>query len=281
MSYFTLRDGNQLYYEDTGEKGGRTLVFLHGWTSSHKIFSEPVKRLSKQFRCISYDHRGHGRSRDVLPGGEPVTMKTLAEDLHELLTGLEAENIVLCGWSMGSGVVMEYLRDYGDDALDQIVLCDMTPKQLNDDTWHLGLRRGRYTAADMEAEKDWSFMDQFRVFSLGTIPWLRKLPPRMLERGLERTLSECNVEVLEQLAYSMKIEDYRPVFEDLHVPLTYFFPDPGSIFLPELVIWYRQHVPTRFRVVRFRGCTHMLIAERPGKFAEEMARIVNTTPVRA
>ena len=39
MSYFTLRDGEKLYYEDKGE-GPETLVMMHGWTSSHDIYLE-------------------------------------------------------------------------------------------------------------------------------------------------------------------------------------------------------------------------------------------------
>ena len=59
MSYFTLSNGEKLYYVDKGQ-GPETLIMLHGWTSSHDIFLEPVERLQKQARCIIYDHRGHG-----------------------------------------------------------------------------------------------------------------------------------------------------------------------------------------------------------------------------
>ena len=38
MSYFTLNNGEKLYYEDTGS-GPETLVMMHGWTSSHEIYS--------------------------------------------------------------------------------------------------------------------------------------------------------------------------------------------------------------------------------------------------
>jgi pimeloyl-ACP methyl ester carboxylesterase len=37
MSYFTLKSGEKLYYEDRGE-GPDTLVMLHGWTSSHEVY---------------------------------------------------------------------------------------------------------------------------------------------------------------------------------------------------------------------------------------------------
>ena len=37
MSYYKLNDGKELYYEEIGE--GTPVVFLHGWSSSHEIFS--------------------------------------------------------------------------------------------------------------------------------------------------------------------------------------------------------------------------------------------------
>ncbi|MBQ7534665.1 MAG: alpha/beta hydrolase [Stomatobaculum sp.] len=271
MSFFTLSDGQQLYYEEHGS-GDRTVVFLHGWTSSHRIYADPVRRLSKHVRCIVYDHRGHGGSKDA--GGDSVNMVLLADDLREILTGLRIENPILCGWSMGAGVIMEYLKKYGDEGLEQIVLVDMTPKEVNEDGWVLGLHRGKYTRADAEAEKEKPFDDVFRTFAIATFPLLAKLPRRLMERTLRRTLKQCDGEVLKQLAASMKEQDCRDAFRSLHVPLTYFYPDPGSLFPPELVIWYREHIPTRFRTARFKGCTHMLIAEQPAKFTEEMFRVI-------
>ena len=43
MSYFTLKDGQKLYYEDKGH-GEETLIMMHGWSSTHeKQRSEPRK----------------------------------------------------------------------------------------------------------------------------------------------------------------------------------------------------------------------------------------------
>ena len=47
MSYFTLGSGEQLYYEDRGQ-GPDTLIMMHGWTSSHEVYSEPVETLQNQ-----------------------------------------------------------------------------------------------------------------------------------------------------------------------------------------------------------------------------------------
>ena len=193
MSYYTLECGEKLYYEEYGS-GERTLILLHGWTSSHEIFSDPVKTLSKQVRCILYDHRGHGGSREA--AGDHVDMETLADDLRELITGLKADRPMLCGWSMGAGVIMEYLKKYGDADLEQIVLCDMTPKQINEKGWHLGLHKGNYTREQAEAEKEQPFLEMFRTFSIATVPLTGKLPPNILEHVLKRRLKKCNEEVL-------------------------------------------------------------------------------------
>ena len=273
MVYFTLGNGERLYVEDTGA-GEEVLVMMHGWTSSHDIFAESVKLLKDKVRCITYDHRGHGGSKEA--NSEQVTMETLASDLHELLAGLELTNVNLLGWSMGAGVAMTYLEQYGTDRLKQVILCDMTPKQINDDEWKLGLYQGAYTAQDMAAEAGKPFFKLYKEFAIGAMPKLRKIPGFLLKRPLQERLDNCDETVLKSLAASMKAQDHRGCFADLDIPLAYFFADPGSLFPPALAGWYEQHVPSAFKSVRFENATHMLVEEQPEKFANEILALLLT-----
>jgi len=50
MSYFTLKDGQRLYYEDRGS-GPDTLIMLHGWTSTHDVYAKPMESLRDKTRC--------------------------------------------------------------------------------------------------------------------------------------------------------------------------------------------------------------------------------------
>lgn len=170
MSEFQLKNGMKLYYEDVG--AGETVILMHGWTSSHEVYAAPVEKLRQQARCITYDHRGHGGSKAA--NAEKVTMETLASDLHELIEGLALSDVTLLGWSMGAGVALTYIRDYGCSALKQVVLCDMTPKQLNDDTWKLGLYQGKYTKTDMERDAKKNFLRLYQSFAVGAMPKLKK-----------------------------------------------------------------------------------------------------------
>ena len=219
MSYFTLKNGEQIYYEDTGS-GDQTIVMLHGWTSTHEVFAPVVPEISKYARCITYDHRGHGGSKNA--NKERVTMDTLAGDLDELIRGLGLHDITLLGWSMGAGVVMNYTALYGCSSLRKIVLCDMTPRQMNDKEWKLGLYQGRYTKEDMQKESGKDFYSLYKKFVIGAVPKYGKVPGFLLRRPLKKILANCDEGVLKSLSASMKEKDFRECVRKITVPVSYF-----------------------------------------------------------
>ena len=270
MSEFKLKSGMKLYYEDSGS--GQPVIMMHGWTSSHEIYSEPAALLKDKARCIIYDHRGHGGSKDA--NKENVTMETLASDLHEIIEGLALSDVTLVGWSMGSGVAMNYIRLYGCSALKQVVLCDMTPKQLNDSEWKLGLYQGKYTAQEMQKDAGKKFLPLYQEFAVGAIPRLRKIQGFLLRMILKKRLVNCDESVLRSLSASMKAQDNRDVIEKITVPLTYFYAVPGSLFSPELAEWYQTHANVPFKAVAFPESTHMFISEHPEQFAKELGKLL-------
>jgi len=271
LSYYTLRNGEQIYYEDTGS-GDQTIVMLHGWTSSHEIFAPAVPAISRYARCITYDHRGHGKSKYA--NKEKVTMDTLAGDLDELIRGLDLHDITLLGWSMGAGVVMNYTSIYGCDALRQIVLCDMTPRQINDKKWKLGLYRGKYTKEDAIKESGQDFYSLYKKFVIGAVPKYGKVPGFLLRRPLKKLLAKCDIKVLKSLAVSMKKKDFREAVGKITVPVTYFYADPGSLFSPELAVWYKENVNVPYHSRPFKNSTHMLVSEHPDQFAKEVIQVL-------
>ena len=271
MSYFTLSNGGKLYYEETG-KGSQTILLLHGWTNTHEVYEPIMPAIREHAGCITYDHRGHGKSKAA--NHDHVTMDTLAGDLNELIRGLGLRDITLLGWSMGAGVCLNYMAIYGCDALRQVILCDMTPRQLNDENWKLGLYQGRYTREDMDRDAGKDFYTLYKEFAIGAIPRLAKVPGFLLRRPLKKKLADCDESVLKSLARSMKLQDNRPAVEQITVPITYFYADPGSLFSPKLADWYREHVPTQYNAVCFPNSTHMLVSDYPEKFAKEVGRVL-------
>ena len=271
MAYFSLKNGEQLYYEDTG-RGNKTIILLHGWISTHKVFARVVPVLSKAARCITYDHRGHGNSRKA--SSEPVTMDMLAGDLNELITGLDLHDVALLGWSMGAGVILNYVSIYGCAALRQIVLCDMSPRQMNDTDWTLGLFRGKLTKEYAGKEAGKEFYELYKMFAVGAVPKLARLPDFLLRIILHKKLAVCDEDAAISLALSMGEADYRPCMEQIEVPVHYFYAVPGSLYSPDLADWYREHIHTPFHSKGFPNSTHLLISEHPRQFAKAVLHAI-------
>lgn len=276
MAYFSLSDGEKIYYEDTCT-GRSTIIMLHGWISTHREFAPILRAVSKTARCIICDQRGHGNSKSVT--GDHVTLDTLAGDLNELIAGLDLRDITLLGWSMGAGVILKYVSLYGCGALRQIVLCDMSPRQINDADWSLGLFQGKLTREFAESTAGNDFYDLYRQFAVGAIPQLARLPDPLLRIVLKRRLNACAEGVAISLSDSIKEADLRPCVEQISVPVHYFYAEPGSLFSPELADWYREHISAPFFSKAFHKSTHMLMREHPYQFAREVIRVLDNKTI--
>ncbi len=84
MTYLTTPDGTRLRYTDRGD-GERTIVLVHGWKGSHRLWDPAVYRLAERFRVVAFDNRGMGESDK--PGG-PYDFDVLADDLGFVLAEL-------------------------------------------------------------------------------------------------------------------------------------------------------------------------------------------------
>jgi len=94
----TLQVGAQtLYYEDTGGNGP-VVVFSHGLLMDRTMFAPQVAALSKSYRVISWDERGHGLTGDA---AEPFSYYDSAADLVGLLKALSIPRAVFAGMSQG------------------------------------------------------------------------------------------------------------------------------------------------------------------------------------
>lgn len=113
MAFVTVGTENstdiELYYEDHGS--GQPVVLIHGYPLDGSSWEKQATALlDAGYRVITYDRRGFGKSSKPTAGYD---YGTFAADLNTLLTGLELNNAVLVGFSMGTGEVARYLSTYG------------------------------------------------------------------------------------------------------------------------------------------------------------------------
>lgn len=114
----TKINGIDLYYEVHGT--GPALLFAHGGGGNHLSWWQQVPELSRDFRCVTFDHRGFGASRDHADGPGP---RAFVEDLRQLLDHLGIAKAALVGQSMGGWTVLGFAAAY-PDRVSALVLCD-------------------------------------------------------------------------------------------------------------------------------------------------------------
>jgi non-heme chloroperoxidase len=108
------KDGTQLFYKDWGPKDAQAIVFHHGWPlSSDDWDAQMLFFLSKGYRVVAHDRRGHGRSEQVATGHD---IDHYAADAAEIAEKLNLRNAVHIGHSTGGGEVARYVARHGEPA---------------------------------------------------------------------------------------------------------------------------------------------------------------------
>ncbi|MEV4624934.1 alpha/beta hydrolase [Micromonospora sp. NPDC049523] len=113
MPFITVGSENStsidLYYEDHG--AGQPVVLIHGYPlDGHSWEKQSAALLKAGYRVITYDRRGFGQSSQPTTGYD---YDTFAADLNTVLDTLDLTDVVLVGFSMGTGEVGRYLGTYG------------------------------------------------------------------------------------------------------------------------------------------------------------------------
>ena len=96
------------------EGEGEPLFLIHGIGASRASFAGLVPYLKPEFRCISYDLRGHGASPTPKP---PYTLDDLVEDIEALRKELGIEKAHFAGHSLGGMIGPAYARKYPQHVL--------------------------------------------------------------------------------------------------------------------------------------------------------------------
>ena len=116
-----LSNGEVISYLEQGQ-GEKTLVLIHGNTSSSVHYSPLIDRLPKDIKVLAPDLRGFGDSSYYQPID---SLLDLAEDIHLFLKEKKIEKAVIMGWSLGGGVAMEFAAQY-PETVEKLILMEST-----------------------------------------------------------------------------------------------------------------------------------------------------------
>jgi 3-oxoadipate enol-lactonase len=107
-----------IYYESQGDGEPILLIMGFGQYSGHGATMIPT--LSREYRVISFDNRGTGRSDkpDI-----PYTMKMMADDARGVLDAVDVDSAHVFGVSMGGMIAQEFVINYPDKVRSLILSC--------------------------------------------------------------------------------------------------------------------------------------------------------------
>jgi non-heme chloroperoxidase len=106
--------GTQLNVVESGNTQGRPILYIHGMSQCWlQWFRQMNSDLARDHRLVAMDMRGHGQSDKPLAGYEGS--KLWADDVHAVIETLGLDGAILCGWSYGPLVILDYIRHYGEE----------------------------------------------------------------------------------------------------------------------------------------------------------------------
>jgi pimeloyl-ACP methyl ester carboxylesterase len=101
-SYRTIVvDGLRVFYREAGAKDAPTLLLLHGFPSSSRMYEPLLSRLADSYHLIAPDYPGFGHSDALLPAEFAYTFDHLAEVTDRFTQAL------------GVGRYVLFMQDYG------------------------------------------------------------------------------------------------------------------------------------------------------------------------
>ncbi|WP_406299989.1 alpha/beta hydrolase [Embleya sp. NBC_00888] len=259
MPYLELSDAVPLYYEEHG--AGRPVLLLHGWTMNGSFWSGNIAALAAENRVIVADFRGHGRSGKTAEGH---SLDQYARDVRELVLALGLDEVTMVGWSMGTSVVLSYVRQFGCEGLRGAVFVDQSPRFMDGPGWDFALQGG-YSPVDLAV-----FAQTVRhARPLAIKPFIAACfaePPaaEAVDAAYAETTQTHTASALD-VWMDMAHSDWRPVLPAVKVPTLLIYGERSRIFPGDLAGWLAQALPDA-RVERFAASGHVPFVEEGERF---------------
>jgi class 3 adenylate cyclase/pimeloyl-ACP methyl ester carboxylesterase len=266
-----VREGGKIAYYEHGV-GEPTLVLCHPAVYGIATFQLLVEQLCQDFRIVTWDPRGTGRS-DPLPG--PYYVRDYVEDLRAVIEAIGNRPVVIVGNSRGSTVGVHFATSY-PHLVEKLVLAGLGPARARRDPTYPHADRldmeffGRLSAA--MAANDWPAVVQMFISQacVGE-PGCQKLT----EGGI-RLWNEIPLETLKNFfMLDDPGRDVRALLPALRAPTLVLHGEFDRITPVEVGRWAAEQIPGA-QFYALKGRSHALVLTAIAEFVELVRRFVRT-----
>lgn len=141
----------QIAWRMEGPPGAPVLVLSNSLGTSLSMWDAQAAALSRHFRVLRYDTRGHGASGLGADPSSGYTLEQLGTDVLRLLDGLGIGRAAFCGISMG-GLTGLWLGIRAPDRLERLVVANSAARIGSADGWRQ--RAAQVSADGMDSVAD-------------------------------------------------------------------------------------------------------------------------------
>ncbi len=252
MPGIKVDDGCIIHAELEGPERAPILMLSNSLGTDLHMWDEQVGPLTRHFRLLRYDRRGHGKS-DAPKG--PYTMERLGRDVLGVLDGLGIQKINWCGLSMG-GMVGMWLGANAANRIDKLILSNTSAHFPDPTVWdgRIKMVREKGLAGIVDANMERWFTKSFRERAPQTIA---KMSEMFVATPVEGYIG-CG--------YAIRDMDHRPLLPKITAPTLVIAGrhDPATTL--EAGEYVKDHVPgARIAVLE---AAHISNLEQPQVYAE-------------
>lgn len=152
--WINTHDHNRLYAQSFGNERAPALIFCNSLGTDHSMWQPQIDALSRDYRVIAYDTRGHGQSGAEGSGWE---LADLGQDVLSVLDGFGIEKAHFCCISMG-GLTGLWLGIHAPQRLHTLIVSNTAAKIGQTEAWQQradDVRRNGLTALADSAPARW------------------------------------------------------------------------------------------------------------------------------
>lgn len=235
-----------------------TLFLLHAAMGTSRRLYKWVPILSRRFRVVRPDMRGHGQTE--IPGPGQISVARLAKDIAELADALGCKQFHIAGSSAGAIVAMQVAMDYPERV-----------KTLGDFASTPGLKN---TLIDAES---WIAGIQKQGFLKFLESTIGDRLPKGADEGFKRWFideaAKTNPEMFYEFVRMMKACDLTDRLHEIRCPTLAVIPHPDPLGTREQYGVMKTKV-RNCEYVEYDGLPHNITDSVPERCAEELKRFL-------
>jgi pimeloyl-ACP methyl ester carboxylesterase len=253
----------ELAYEERGS--GPVLVMIHGFPFNSTMWIEQLKGLAKIRRACAVDLRGHGYTK--IDSTDVFSIDLFADDVTKTLDDIGADQVDVCGLSMGGYVAFAMWRRH-PDRIRSIILADTKAEADSDEG-----KAGRDKVATMLREKGDEGIEQL---ANDLTPKLTAPNPSAdVVDHIRRMILATPPEVAAADAVAMRDRpDSTPDLPGISVPVLWIQGEQDALMPPDSVRSGAAQIPgCRFETVANGG--HVSPMENPTDVNKLMTAFLN------